>query len=196
MLDVAIAASGLVACAPLVAGAAIATKVLDPGPVFFAHERVGRDGRRFRCLKLRSMSVNGEGILAEHLANDQEAAAEWAETQKLRDDPRVSRWGRFLRKTSIDELPQLFNVLRGDMSIVGPRPVTEAELDRYRNQRRAYLSVRPGLTGPWQVSGRSSIGFQRRVALDTHYVKTWSLMKDIRLMAQTIPAVLGSRGSY
>ncbi len=195
-LDVLAASAGLLVSAPLLAAAAIATRASDPGPVFYAHERVGKGGRRFRCLKLRTMMVGGDAVLVAHLAANPKAAAEWAETQKLRDDPRVTRWGAVLRKTSIDELPQLINVLRGDMSIVGPRPVTEMELARYGHQQRIYLSVRPGVTGPWQVSGRSSIGFQRRVALDTHYVKTWSLLKDVRLMLLTVPAVLASRGSY
>ena len=195
-VDILAASAGLVAGAPILAVAAIGTKLNDPGPIFFAHERIGKDGRRFLCLKLRSMMVDGDAVLARHLATNAAAAAEWAETQKLRDDPRVTAWGGFLRKSSIDELPQLVNVLRGDMSIVGPRPVTETELARYGRQQWAYLSVRPGVTGPWQVSGRSSIGFQRRVALDTHYVKTWSFMKDIRLMVLTVPAVLASRGSY
>ncbi|ORE92489.1 succinoglycan exopolysaccharide synthesis protein [Stappia sp. 22II-S9-Z10] len=195
-LDIVAAAAGLVVAAPVIGAVAFAMAFKDPGPLFYGHVRVGRDGRPFRCLKLRSMVVDGDTVLAAHLAADPAAAAEWAETQKLRDDPRVTPLGRLLRKTSLDELPQLLNVLRGEMSLVGPRPVTEKELARYGHQARAYLSVRPGVTGPWQISGRSTVGFQRRIALDTHYVKTWTFARDVRIILLTVPAVLASRGSY
>ncbi|MEN9409494.1 MAG: hypothetical protein RL216_1468 [Pseudomonadota bacterium] len=135
----------------------------------FGHERVGKGGRVFRCWKLRTMVPDAEARLIRHLETNPEAAREWAETQKLSHDPRVTRIGHLLRRSSLDELPQLWNVLRGDMSIVGPRPVTETELDRYGTARAAYLAMRPGITGLWQVRGRNSLSFMKRIAMDVEY---------------------------
>ena len=167
---------------------------LDGASPFYGHPRVGKDGRVFRCWKLRSMVRDSAARLERHLAEDPAAAREWAETQKLTHDPRVTRVGRFLRKTSLDELPQLWNVLRGDMSLVGPRPVTEGELDRYGAERRAYLGVRPGITGLWQISGRNDISYAERVSLDARYAREVDLAMDLRILVMTGPAVLKLTG--
>ncbi|MFC7474829.1 sugar transferase [Dankookia sp. GCM10030260] len=169
----------------------------DGGPVFYAHERVGRGGRRFGCLKFRSMVTDSQARLAALLDADPAARAEWEATRKLRDDPRVTRTGRFLRATSLDELPQLLNVLRGEMSLVGPRPVVAAELAaHYGAAAEYYLSVRPGITGLWQVSGRSETTYDTRVALDTQYATNLSIWADLRILLRTPAVVLLRRGAY
>jgi Undecaprenyl-phosphate galactose phosphotransferase WbaP len=169
----------------------------DGGSAFYAHERVGRGGRRFGCLKFRSMVVDSQARLAALLAADPEARAEWEATRKLKDDPRVTRTGRFLRATSLDELPQLLNVLRGEMSLVGPRPVVAAELAaHYGAAAEYYLSVRPGITGLWQISGRSETSYDTRVALDTQYATNPSIWTDLRILLRTPVVVLSRRGAY
>ncbi|KKB12931.1 exopolysaccharide biosynthesis protein [Devosia geojensis] len=167
----------------------------DRGPVFFAHERIGHKGKRFRCLKFRSMVVNSQEALARHLEMFPAAKAEWDATQKLRNDPRVTGIGRFLRETSLDELPQLINVVRGEMSLVGPRPIVQAEIVRYGGDIAAYASTRPGLTGLWQVSGRSDVDYDQRVQLDAQYVREWSFFGDIMIMLRTVKVVLSRTGS-
>jgi lipopolysaccharide/colanic/teichoic acid biosynthesis glycosyltransferase len=168
----------------------------DGGAAFYAHRRVGRGGHSFGCLKFRSMVGDSQARLDALLASDADARTEWAATHKLRHDPRVTRVGRFLRATSLDELPQLLNVLRGEMSLVGPRPVTQAELDQFYGAAAAhYISVRPGITGLWQVSGRSDTSYAQRVALDVAYVMTPSLWQDIRILLRTPIAVLSRRGA-
>ena len=170
---------------------------MDGGPAFYAHPRVGRGGRVFGCLKFRSMVTDSEARLAALLASDEAARAEWAEHRKLRRDPRVTRIGRFLRASSLDELPQLINVLKGEMSLVGPRPVQAAELAQYYGAAAEhYMLVRPGITGPWQVSGRSETSYDRRVALDVAYATQPSLIEDIRILLRTPLAVLARRGAY
>jgi exopolysaccharide production protein ExoY len=166
----------------------------DGGPGFFGHVRVGRQGKSFRCWKLRSMHLQAEERLEELLRTDRVAAKEWAESQKLSEDPRVTKLGALLRKSSIDELPQIWNVLRGEMSVVGPRPVTHAELRRYGSRDWAYLSVFPGITGSWQVSGRNSISYEERVALDTEYQKRITLLHDISIIMRTVIAVARRSG--
>jgi exopolysaccharide production protein ExoY len=169
----------------------------DGGPALFAHRRVGKGGRIFGCLKFRSMVVDAEARLAALLEHDAAAREEWASTRKLKNDPRVTRIGRFLRATSLDELPQLINVLKGEMSLVGPRPVTPAELAaHYGAAAEHYQLVRPGITGPWQVSGRNETSYDRRVALDVAYATQPSLLTDIRLLLATPAAVLMRRGAY
>ena len=169
----------------------------DGGPALFSHARVGRGGRQFGCLKFRSMVVDSEARLAALLAADEAAREEWVATRKLRHDPRVTRIGRFLRATSLDELPQLINVLKGEMSLVGPRPVQAAELATYYGAAAEhYQLVRPGITGPWQISGRSDTGYDRRVALDVAYATQPSLLEDLRILALTPAAVLARRGAY
>jgi Undecaprenyl-phosphate galactose phosphotransferase WbaP len=167
----------------------------DGAPVLFGHYRVGKDGRLFRCLKFRSMYRNSAEMLNEILATDANARAEWERDQKLTDDPRITPVGHFLRKTSLDELPQLINVLRGEMSLVGPRPITVAELTRYGRVRWHYLSVRPGMTGLWQVSGRNNTTYPERVALDERYIDNQSLLGDISILFRTVKVVLFREGA-
>lgn len=192
--DVAAAMLALLFLAPLLIVVGVLVK-LDGGPVLFAHTRIGRGGKRFPCLKFRSMVVDSDVVLRRLLESDPRAAQEWAATQKLRDDPRITWIGRILRKTSLDELPQLFNVLRRDMSLVGPRPIVATELTRYGQDIVYYLSARPGITGLWQVSGRSDTSYAQRVALDIAYVRDWSLWMDMAIVARTIPAVLKRKGA-
>ena len=168
---------------------------LDGGPVLFAQPRIGEGGRTFRCFKFRTMVVDAEARLERVLATDPERAAEWLATRKLRDDPRITRIGRFLRKTSLDELPQLFNVLRCEMSLVGPRPIIASEMALYGRNIGQYLAARPGLTGLWQVSGRSDTTYAERVQLDAWYVNNWSLWHDVAVLLKTVPAVLQSDGA-
>ncbi len=176
---------------------ALATLVKrDGGPAFFGHTRIGQNGQPFKCYKFRSMVVNSQEVLAELLANSAEARAEWERDFKLKDDPRVSRIGAFLRKSSLDELPQLWNVIKGDMSLVGPRPVIQAELERYGEDVSYYLEAKPGVTGLWQVSGRNDVDYDTRVYLDAWYVKNWSLWTDISILFKTIGVVLGRDGAY
>lgn len=195
--DVILAACGIVLLAPFFIICCLATICFSPGPVFFRHERVGFNGKRFKCLKFRTMAVDAQERLRRHLEVDAEAAAEWAAFRKLRSDPRITPVGAMLRKSSLDELPQLFNVLKGDMSIVGPRPVTEEELKRYYSDAiSAYYACRPGITGLWQVSGRSATTYQRRVVLDSYYANNWSMVLDAKIMMATIPAVCRSDTVY
>lgn len=175
---------------------AIAVLAAQKGPIFFAHERVGRKGEMFRCYKFRTMVPNADAALSDLLENDSEARVEWLRDFKLRKDPRVTRMGRFLRKTSLDELPQLWNVLNGTMSLVGPRPVVREELVRYGRGARFYLANRPGLTGLWQVSGRNDTDYGRRVALDRAYTENASFWLDIRIVVRTVWIVLRVKGAY
>jgi lipopolysaccharide/colanic/teichoic acid biosynthesis glycosyltransferase len=169
---------------------------LDGGPAIFAHRRVGEGGRIFRCLKFRSMYPDAAERLQDILLNDPQARAEWARDHKLRRDPRITPLGRFLRASSLDELPQLFNIIRGEMSVVGPRPIVQAEIVRYGARFESYRRMRPGLTGLWQVSGRNNVDYRRRVAMDVLYSRRNSFLLDMRIVAMTVPAVLLSRGSY
>jgi exopolysaccharide production protein ExoY len=194
-LDIVIAALALLFLLPLLVLIALAIKISDPGPVFFGHRRVGRGGRSFACWKFRTMVVDAETRLARILASDPRAAREWAEHQKLTNDPRVTAIGNFLRRSSLDELPQLFNVLRGEMSIVGPRPIVENEAARYGQHFALYCLVRPGITGLWQISGRSDIRYFERVLLDVRYVSSKSMLRDLRIIVLTVPSVLAARGS-
>lgn len=166
------------------------------GPVLIRHERIGAGGRRFKCLKFRTMCVDAQAVLARHLDQDPDARREWEATFKLRRDPRVTPLGRVLRKTSLDELPQLFNVLAGEMSLVGPRPITDKEIHFYGDAYAHYLSCTPGLTGLWQISGRSDVGYDQRVRLDTEYAQAWSLALDMKILAKTPKAVLFGSGAH
>ena len=166
----------------------------DGGAPLFAHTRVGRGGRTFQCLKIRTMVLDAEARLQHLLKDDPELAAEWERDQKLTVDPRVTRFGHFLRRTSLDEIPQLINVVRGEMSLVGPRPVTAPEVDRYGPGAEAYLSVRPGLTGPWQIEGRNDIAFPERVLIDQAYARQISFLRDIKIVLLTTRVVLAAGG--
>ena len=168
----------------------------DGGKVIFSQKRVGKNGRPFNCLKFRTMALDAEDQLKLLLAQSPEHKLQWEKDQKLKDDPRVSALGGFLRRTSLDELPQLFNVLQGQMSLVGPRPIVEAELQRYGSDASYYLMVRPGMTGLWQVNGRNDLDYESRVYLDTWYVKNWSLWYDLVILIKTIRTVLSSKGAY
>jgi undecaprenyl-phosphate galactose phosphotransferase len=168
----------------------------DGGHAIFAHKRIGRDGKTFNCLKFRTMHMDAERKLRELLAQDPALQEEWSREFKLRNDPRVTDVGQLLRRTSLDELPQLFNVIRGDMSLVGPRPVVQDELCRYGEDVDYFLMVRPGMTGLWQVSGRNDVGYDARVYLDTWYVKNWSLWYDIAILFKTIKVVFKREGAY
>lgn len=168
----------------------------DGGSAVFAHQRVGQGGKLFPCYKFRSMVVDAKDQLERLLEAEPELRAEWDRDHKLKNDPRISAVGHYLRKTSLDELPQLFNVLRGEMSLVGPRPIIKAELERYREDAQYFLMVRPGITGLWQVSGRNDVDYEQRVYLDTWYVKNWSLWYDIAILFKTVRVVLRRDGAY
>jgi Undecaprenyl-phosphate galactose phosphotransferase WbaP len=168
----------------------------DGGNAIFGHERVGRGGRSFKCLKFRSMVMNADTVLAELLAKDPLAREEWNRDFKLKNDMRITRIGRILRRTSLDELPQLWNVLRGDMSLVGPRPIVEKELSRYGQDAHYYLKVKPGMTGLWQVSGRNNIDYATRVSLDVSYVKERSILLDVTILIRTFKVVFEKDGAY
>lgn len=188
--DILIASVGITALLPAFCVIAILVALTSRGPIVFGHTRVGFNGRAFKCFKFRTMVKNADEVLRAHLASDADAAREWEETFKLRNDPRVTTVGRILRKSSLDELPQLFNVLWGSMSCVGPRPIVKAELARYGSHATDYMAARPGVTGLWQTSGRSNVSYAERVQLDTRYVRNWSLGGDFRILFMTIPAVL------
>lgn len=181
--------------APVLLIVALLIKMDGDGPVLFRQLRVGRNGKLFHCLKFRSMATNAAAMLEEHLANNPSARREWIEKQKLTYDPRITKIGNFLRRSSLDELPQLFNVLAGDMSLVGPRPILPSECVRYEDRIGDYLSVRPGLTGLWQVMGRSETTYAERVALDTKYVREQSIALDIKILFLTFGALFSQRGS-
>jgi Undecaprenyl-phosphate galactose phosphotransferase WbaP len=183
----------------LLPGIAIISAViaLESGfPVFYSQERLGHDGRTFRIWKFRTMVRNAAEILKETLAKDPALRKEWVKTQKLRKDPRVTRMGRLLRKTSLDELPQLINVVRGEMSLVGPRPIVQDEVPKYGEAYTLYAKTTPGLTGLWQVSGRNNTTYAERVAYDAHYVRHWSVWMDIYLLAKTVAVILTGDGAY
>lgn len=194
--DIVIALSGIVLLAPLLIICFIATVVSSPGSALFRHRRVGFNGKCFDCLKFRTMATDSSERLRQLLESDPVVAAEWATNRKLRHDPRVTAIGDILRKSSLDELPQLFNVLRGEMSIVGPRPITDEELLRYASSIDAYLACRPGITGLWQVSGRSSTTYNKRVACDTFYARNWSMTLDAKILIVTIPSLLLTDSAY
>lgn len=168
----------------------------EEGSIIFRHRRVGRNGRMFECLKFRTMVPNADQVLRELLERDPKMKAEWVQDHKLRCDPRVTRLGRFLRRTSLDELPQLWNVIRGEMSLVGPRPVIREELLRYGRNVRTYLCAKPGITGLWQVKGRNDTDYRRRVVLDTYYVRNQNLLLDLYILVKTTRVVLGGSGAY
>jgi lipopolysaccharide/colanic/teichoic acid biosynthesis glycosyltransferase len=193
LFDVLVASAAMILLAPLFAAVAILIKLKSPGSVFFSQVRCGQNGRPFQCYKFRTMVPNAHWVLEQ----DDELRASYANSWKLVRDPRVTPIGRILRKTSIDELPQLWNVLKGDMSIVGPRPVQPEELVKlYANHSHLVTSVRPGMTGLWQVSGRSSLTYAQRIALDVHYVQRRSFLFDVKILLLTIPAVILAKGAH
>jgi exopolysaccharide production protein ExoY len=196
ILDIILAGSAIVLLAPLLTLCFLACLLTSPGPGIFHHRRVGFGGKRFACFKFRTMVHDSQDCLRDFLASNPDARKEWEATQKLQFDPRVTAIGSILRKTSLDELPQLFNVLMGDMSIVGPRPVTEEELFKYSSSAGSYLSCRPGITGLWQVSGRSGTTYSKRVACDSYYAANWSMTLDLKILLVTIPVLLNADNAY
>ncbi|MGV8855794.1 MAG: sugar transferase [Devosia sp.] len=193
--DIMVASAILLFAMPAMFFIAVIMFSTDRGPILFSHERIGRNGRRFQCLKFRSMVVNSQEALRQHLELRPQARAEWEATQKLRNDPRITPLGQFLRSTSLDELPQLINVIRGEMSLVGPRPIVQDEVVRYAEQIEHYAAVRPGITGLWQVSGRNDVGYDQRVQLDTLYVREQSFLGDLVILVKTVKVVVMRTGS-
>ena len=190
-MDVAFACSLLLLCSPLIAALALATKLFGGGPVFHRRRVVGLWGE-FDAFKLRSMRVDADEILA----RDPVLRQEYERNFKLKDDPRVTPFGRFLRRTSLDELPQLWNVLKGEMSLVGPRMITPAELERYGEAAWIFKCVKPGLTGDWQINGRQQVSYEERVAMDLHYVQNWSLANDLAILLKTPLRAVRGTGAY
>ena len=181
---------------PIIGAIALWIRLDSRGPVFYSQTRVGQDGREFRVWKFRSMVENADKILRESLAHDPSLREEWERDHKLKDDPRVTRSGVFLRRTSLDELPQLWNVVRGEMSLVGPRPIVNAEIPKYGNAFDLYTKAKGGLTGLWQVSGRNDTSYAERVTLDTYYVRNWSVWLDLYILFRTTETLLFRRGAY
>lgn len=197
LFDIVFATFALLIGSPLFLLLALAVKCSSKGPVFYSHERIGRGGAPFSCFKFRSMYANADERLKTLLYENPELKREWDESHKLKNDPRITPLGAFLRKSSLDELPQFWNVLKGDLSVVGPRPVVKQEIAKHFGEKAPIiLSVRPGLTGIWQVSGRNDMGYTMRIELDELYVDTQSLGLDLKLIAKTIPVILSSRGAY
>lgn len=192
IVDIVAAAAGLLLFLPLLPFLAIVVKLESPGPLLFRQTRIGRDGRPFTCLKIRSMVTDAEKLKGEYAhLNEADGAA-----FKIRQDPRITRSGRFVRRSSLDEFPQLFNVLRGDMSIVGPRPQIPSEVAEYRDEHKIRLLVKPGITCLWQVSGRNDVDFEEWMRLDREYVESRSLALDFSILLRTLPAVMDRRGAY
>jgi undecaprenyl-phosphate galactose phosphotransferase len=189
------AAAALLLLSPLFIIIALKVKK-DGGPAFYGHKRLGRNGKTFKCWKFRSMDINSAEILKNILATDPEARAEWEKDFKLKNDPRITKIGHFIRRTSLDEIPQLFNVLKGDMSLVGPRPIVEDEKKYYAEKIADYFSVKPGITGLWQVSGRNDITYAQRVYLDSWFVNHWSIWNDIVIILKTVLVILCRKGAY
>jgi exopolysaccharide production protein ExoY len=194
--DVIFAFLAIVLFLPLFAGCCLVVLATSPGPILFRHTRIGRNGREFSCLKFRTMVADAEQKLQEYLAGNPDARREWEACHKLREDPRVTTFGQMMRRSSLDELPQLFNVLKGDMSLVGPRPIVAEEIAKYKEHFGLYTMARPGLTGLWQVSGRNATSYSQRVAYDVRYLRSWSMFQDIRIMLATAWHVIDRSGAY
>lgn len=196
IFDFALTLVGTVAISPILIFIAIWIYIDSPGPVIFKHTRIGKNGKKFPCYKFRSMCIDAKEKLAELLENDPVAKAEWERDFKLKNDPRITKSGAFLRRTSLDELPQIFNVLKGDMSLVGPRPVIEEELERYGEYVNDYLMVKPGITGMWQINGRNDTSYAERVCMDSWYVRNWSIWIDNLILWRTLKSVIRCKGAY
>ncbi len=195
-LDLALVCAGLPFALVFTLVVAVLIPLTSRGPVFYGQTRLGRDGRRFTAWKFRTMVKDADAVLARWLLDHPDLRTEWERDHKLRNDPRVTWVGRFLRKTSLDELPQLWNIIVGDMSLVGPRPIVDAEVPKYGERFALYRKVRPGLTGLWQVSGRNDTTYEERVALDTYYVRNWSVWLDIHIILRTVRVVVCGSGAY
>jgi len=190
----------VIACSPvlllLVAVIAAAIRLGSPGPIFFSHRRIRRHGAFFSMWKFRTMCCNSQKVLDDYLEAHPEARAEWLKNHKLRHDPRVTPIGNFLRRSSLDELPQLWNVLAGSMSLVGPRPIVAAEVEKYGPYFADYCRVKPGITGLWQISGRSQTSYDKRVQLDRRYARNWTFWGDLRILCKTLSSVVNQDGAY
>lgn len=196
LIDIVGATLILIVALPFLVILAVVLKLDSPGPLFFVQRRLGLGGREFHCIKFRTMCRDADAALQLHLLSSSTARAEWARDHKLRDDPRITRLGGVVRKLSLDEFPQLINIIRGDMSLVGPRPIVRSEVARYGRYFEEYCRVRPGLTGLWQVSGRNDVTYRRRVSIDCFYVRNKSVVFDMKILLRTVPVVLGAKGSY
>jgi Undecaprenyl-phosphate galactose phosphotransferase WbaP len=187
---------GGVVILPLLLLIAIAIRITSPGPVIFRQRRIGQNGRYFMACKFRTMVIDANRVLEEKLKSNPAYRREWEADHKLKDDPRVTPIGRWLRKTSLDELPQIWNTLKGEMSLVGPRPIVDAEIVKYGRDFELYTSVLPGISGLWQVSGRNDTTYQQRVDLDSYYVRNWSPWMDIYILSKTVSVIVSRRGAY
>jgi exopolysaccharide production protein ExoY len=196
VFDCLVSLLAIVLAFPLFICVAMLVKLTGPGPIIYKHTRIGLGGRRFSCFKFRTMIVDAENALNVLLDVDPSARTEWERYQKLVVDPRITPMGRLLRQTSFDELPQIINIVLGEMSLVGPRPIAPSEMSRYGDRLGLYLSARPGLTGAWQISGRSDCGYDKRVELDTSYVSDWRFSTDLFILLRTVGAVAKRIGSY
>jgi Undecaprenyl-phosphate galactose phosphotransferase WbaP len=195
-LDIVLVVVSIPVTIPILTVVALLVKLSSPGPIFYSHRRIRTSGSFFSMWKFRTMCQNSTEVLEQYLAKNPKARAEWNRSHKLRNDPRITPVGSFLRRYSIDELPQLWNVLTGQMSLVGPRPIVAAEVEKYGDNFGCYCQVKPGLTGLWQVSGRSKLTYDARVALDCNYVHGWSLLRDFLILLKTFVAVFGKDGAF
>lgn len=196
LIDIVLCIIAAIIVIPISIIIAVIIKVTSPGPVFYGHKRVGKNGKYIKCWKFRSMYKNSQEMLQKILAEDPVRREEWEKDRKFVDDPRVTKFGKFLRKSSLDELPQLWNIFIGEMSFVGPRPVTEEELEKYGENADYILTVTPGLSGMWQISGRSDTGYEERINLDTYYIQNWSVWLDIWILIKTVWVVINGKGAY
>jgi Undecaprenyl-phosphate galactose phosphotransferase WbaP len=196
MTDLIIVILGGLCCLPLIAAIAVLIKRSSPGPIMFRQERIGFRGRRFQAYKFRTMVSDADKALEQYLNANPRMRDEWEKNHKIKNDPRITRIGRWLRKTSLDELPQLWNVLRGEMSLVGPRPIVQEEIIKYGEDYDLYTKAVPGITGLWQISGRNNTSYETRVSLDSYYVRNWSPWMDLYILARTIRVVLNGAGAY
>ena len=197
LFDIVFSLFAIIITLPITIPIAIIIKLTDGGSIIYGHERVGKDGKKFKMLKFRSMCMNADKKLKEILKNDSKAKEEWEKTFKLKNDPRITPIGKFLRKTSLDELPQFINVLKGEMSVVGPRPVVEEELKKYyKDKAELYKSVKPGVTGYWQVEGRSDTDYNERIKMDEYYIKNRSFLMDLKIILKTIKVMITGKGAY
>jgi len=197
IFDIVFSIFAIIITLPITIPIAIIIKLTDGGSIIYGHERVGKDGKKFKVLKFRSMYMDADKKLKEILENDPQAKEEWEKTFKLKNDPRITPIGKFLRKTSLDELPQFINVLKGEMSVVGPRPVVEEELKKYyKDKAELYKSVKPGVTGYWQVEGRSDTDYEERIKMDEYYIKNRSFLMDLKIILKTIKVMITGKGAY
>ena len=196
IMDTCIVLIGSILISPILLLIALLIKISSPGPVLYKHERIGQHGKRFKAYKFRSMVLDADERLKELLAKDKDAREEWEQNQKLKNDPRITAIGKFIRKTSLDEIPQFINVLKGEMSLIGPRPIVDDEVKKYGADFQRVFSIKPGLTGLWQVSGRSDVNYSYRISLDTYYLQSWSIWLDIWIICKTFGVLIKGRGAY